>query len=137
MIMTREGANIYDRRDADDPVCLYTDKGYIPWGGTLDSLILGDVVAFGYFLIIACQLFGYMCAEISMVQNFLLNIVGSCCYLAVGSVHIQYFSRDEDYLKEHEKAYQSLSLANASLAIIQGILLLGDAGYCAYQIIKD
>ncbi len=125
MIMTREGANVYEG----------DFEGYIPWGGSIDSVILGDMVAFGYFVIITSQFFGYMCAEMAMVQNFLLNLVGSCCYLAIGAVHIQFYRSDG--LSDAQKAYQDLCLANGSLAIIQGTLMLFDAGYCLHQIVRD
>ena len=124
-MMSRYGGNIYDGVGADHV------PDAIPWGKTIDSQILGDIMAYGFFIIILAQLIGYLLGENSNVQNGVLALIGGICYIAIGSVQIH-------TVKESAMSgkYRDLILANSSLAIIQGFLVLVDAAFCALAILK-
>lgn len=55
-------------RDTDglpDPL----NNKYIPFGdGSIDFIILGDLVAYGYVLILTCQLIGLLAGDKALVQ---------------------------------------------------------------------
>ena len=107
MIMCREGGHLTDS---------YRVKSYIPWGDTVDSLIMGDMVTFGYFLIILAQFFGYMCAEIAMVQ---VSVILEICLL-----NIDWQSYSILKKKTLSKLFLSLTRFVEIAAIFWQILLL-------------
>lgn len=131
MAMSRWGATIdenFQLPELSDP----TKKAdLILWGDGYDSMILGDIVAYGYFLVILAQVIGYVLDDKANAQNLILDLVGGLLYISVGSIQIQHFSK-----MKLKGSFNDLVMANASLAIIQGFVLLVDSAFCGLRLLK-
>jgi len=64
VIMSRCGGKAAD----DGSLVDQEGEWNVQWGGSSNSLNLGAMTAYGFFLLVLCQTAGYLCGERSMVQ---------------------------------------------------------------------
>ncbi len=76
--------------------------------------------------------------ELPSLQNGALNLVGSLCYLSIGSMHVKYMNGQSEGIRlTLGDTFFRLNVANAVLAILNGLVFLVDASYCIVQVIND